>query len=117
MAIFPLPSNDPLAPTPSLGSGDLLSVNITKTSFENNTLAVRRLSTRSRKSFSLTYPAITLAEFQILETHFINNVGTTFLFVHPVEDVEYNVTYSKGELEKTYISSNVVSTGIQLESI
>lgn len=117
MATFPLPSNDPLAPAPSLGTGDKVSINITKTAFENNNLAVRRTSTRSRKSFSLEYSAITLDEFNIIQTHFLDNVGSIFTFVHPVEGTSYNVTYSSGELDKTFISYNIVSTKIQLESI
>ena len=117
MALFPLPSNNPLAPAPSLGTGDKVSINITKVSFEANYLAVRRTSSRSRKAFTLEYPVITLSEFAILEAHFNSSVGTLFGFLHPVENIEYQVTYGSGELEKTYISYNVVSTKIMLESI
>jgi len=117
MVAFPLPINNPLAPEPRLGTGDKKSVNIIKNSFEANYLQVRRGSTRSRKAFELDYSTLTLAEFAILEAHFDSHVGTVFSFTHPVEGVEYQVTYATGELEKTYKSFGVVDTKISLESI
>jgi len=117
MAAFPLPSNNPLAPEPRLGSSDKKSIGITKSAFEANYLQVRRTSTRSRKAFQLEYPTLTLAEFAILETFFDANIGTVFSFTHPVELVTYQVTFASGDLEKTYKSYGIVDTKIMLESI
>lgn len=117
MTPFPMPSNNPLAPEPRLGSSDKSDIPLIKSVFENNYMQVRRAATRKRKIFELEYSNLTLAEFSILEEHFNNNVGDFFTFIHPVELVSYNVTYSTGELEKSYVSFGVVNTKVILESI
>lgn len=117
MAAFPNPGNTPGAPEPRLGTSDKKSINITKNSFEANYLQVRRTSTRSRKVFQLKYDTLTLAEFAILEDFFDLNVGSVFTFTHPVELVDYQVTFKEGSLEKTYVSFGIVDTMVELESI
>jgi len=118
MAAYPLPSNNPSAPIPRVGSSDKTAVNILKNTFEANYLQVRRSSSRSRKVFSLTYTTLTLAEFTILETFFNANVGTIFDFLYPIDNVTYRVTFSSGELERKFVTNNIVDvTPIILESI
>lgn len=117
MAAFPNPSNTIGAPIPRIGSSDKKSFNVTKNSFEANYLQVRRTSTRSRAAFSLVYDTLTLAEFAILEAFFNSYIGTVFTFTHPVELVDYQVTFAESSIEKTYISFGVVDTTITLESV
>lgn len=117
MAAFPTPDVNPLAPEPRLRSSDKKSISILKNSFEANYLQVRKVSSRSRKVFELNYDTLTLEEFGILEDHFDAHVGSVFLFTHPVELVAYQVTYSIGELDKSYVSYGIVDTKITLESI
>jgi hypothetical protein len=117
MAAFPLPNNNPLAPYPRIGSSTKTSIPITKTAFDGNYLQVRRISTRSRKVFKLEYPTLTLQEFNILQDFFNLYVGTVFTFTHPVELQDYQVTFSTGELDEVYKTSNTIDTSITLESI
>lgn len=117
MAQFPTPDINPLAPAPRLGTKENKTFAVIRSEFENTYAQVRRVTTKPRHIFSLDYTALTLAEFQILETHFDTHVGTTFLFVHPLSLVSYTVTYQKAELEKSYRSSAIVDTTIILETL
>jgi hypothetical protein len=117
MAAFPLPSNNPLAPDPRIGSSTKTSIPITKTTFEGNYLQVRRVSTRSRKVFKLEYPTLTTQEFKILQDFFNLYVGTVFTFTHPVELQDYQVTFSTGELDEVYTTFKTRDTSIILESV
>jgi hypothetical protein len=117
MAAFPLPSNNPSAPMPRIGSSEQTSVNIAKTSFEANYLQVRRTSSRSRRAFDLNYDAITLSEYELLESFFLANVGNVFTFTHPISNIEYTVTFKEGTISKKYRSYNIYDSSITLESI
>jgi hypothetical protein len=117
MALYPLPSNNTAAPMPRMGSGEQTSVNITKTSFESNYLQVRRTSSRSRRAFELNYENVTDMEYNILEEFFLNNVGSTFIFTHPITNIDYTVTYKEGTLSKKYKAYMIYDTSITLETI
>ena len=117
MASFPLESNNANAPIPRIGTSEQISANVTKTAFESNYLQVRRTSSRVRKAFSLDYNNITMAEYQILEDFFVQYVGNTFKFLHPISNIEYTVTFKDPTLDKSYVAYGIYNTKIALESI
>lgn len=114
---YPLPSNTIGAPIPRVGTAEKESFIIKKTSFESNHLQVRKGATRSRRYFKLNYNNITEAELAILETHYRTHIGTVFAFTHPITAEVFQVTYAKGDLEKSYSSYGVYDMNIELESI
>lgn len=117
MAAFPTSLNNPLAADPRIGSSEKESIKLYKNTFEGNYLQVRRGSTRSRKMFTLSYPTLTLAEYNILRDHFRLHVGLTFEFTNPATSEVFTVTYASGDLDKDYKTSQVFDTKIVLESI
>ena len=110
-------ANFPTAPCPRVGTKETTVIPIVKSESEGNYTKVRRVATRSRKKFELKYNALTLSEFQILETFFIDNQGSSFTFTHPSTAVEYECIFNQSELKKDFTDTKIVNTDIVLEEV
>lgn len=110
-----------MANFPSLGNPrngmKVSNVNKVLTSeFQGNYKQKRKGSTRTRKMFDCNY-ILETADYNLLETFFNDNVGLSFVFIHPINSTTHECTFVNDTLEATYTTSDLVDINIQLEEV
>lgn len=78
-----------------------------KSKFENGYVASRAKWTRSRKKFKLSWNAMNSTDKAALETFFDANLGGTFIWTHPSENVSYTVRFSEDTINADYKKGSV----------
>lgn len=102
---------------PQLGTKDDTYLPVIRVESERGYPKTRRLNTKSRFKSELMFNAITLTEFNTLETFFIANQGIPFTYIHPITAVSYDCTFMQDSLTKRFITPDIVSTKIMIEEV
>lgn len=77
----------------------------------------RRRALKARKTFDLSWSAMTDTDYQLLMTFFETYVGGSFTWTHPKTFVEYTVTFAEDEIEAQRINDSYVSVSIKLKEV
>jgi len=88
-----------------------------KTGFAAGYVQSRAKWTRSRKTFELSWKAMTNADANILEAFFDDNLGGTFTWTHPLSGVSYTVRFAEDKIPFGYVHYNHWKVKLTLEEL
>jgi len=109
MAIYPI------SPVPHQGSKTDLNIPVIKAESEGAYTKVRRTTTKTKRTWDLSYKNILLQDYQILEDFFNDNQGLSFDYTY--DDVTYTVIFNQAKITKEHTTGVTASTSIQLEQV
>ena len=89
---------------------------VVTSSFDGNYKQQRRKTTRIRKQFEMDF-ALSLSEYQTLDTFFQTYLGVNFEFTHPITSTVYNCRFSDETLDATYLVNNLIKVKLKIEEI
>lgn len=104
---------------PNKGTSEEDYIPLIRTESDGNYPKTRRIATKSRKKFRLSYTNMTLADYTTLQTFFIANQGLSFTFTNPTDSISYDCIFAQDSLVKTYQHdvTNLISTQVSLEEV
>ena len=80
-----------------------------KTPMESGKVQSRVAHTLSKKMFTIGWKWLTFADYTLLETFFVENIGTTFPWTHIHTDVSYTVRFADDVFpEVTFLGADFV---------
>ena len=103
----------PASPPPAFPLDEELSKPQVRSQFEAGYVHSRPRFSKSRSIWNLRWKSITEADYQIIRTFFLDNVGLLFDWVNPADGVTYKVRFSEDSLK----SSRTVNNLRQLSTI
>ncbi len=89
---------------------------VIRNEFSSGYVQSRPKWTRSRKKFTLNWSSgMSAIEKETLETFFKNNIGNSFDWTNPLDDVTYTVLFSDDNIKFNFAAKGAFTCTINLE--
>lgn len=112
-----MPNAWPAIQAPSFPLGVELNYPQVRTPFENGAVQSRSVWSRARRTFSLSWSAMTAANLATLEAFFIANQGLTITWTHPSTAVAYTVRFKDDSLKSSLADGTRSTVSVVLEEV
>lgn len=86
-----------------------------KSDFAGGYVQSRAKWTRARKTFELSWVAMSNVDKNALESFFESNIGGTFTWTHPLTSTSHTVRFAEDELQAEYVPVNFWRVYLTLE--
>ena len=97
----------PAIPNPSSGIEEELYLPQIRQEFEANYVLSRKIATRNRKNWQLTWAGMLETDYQLLQAFFVANQGSSFTWTHPGSLTSYTCIFSGNSIKSTALTSDL----------